>query len=85
MLSYSIETRVEKGKEIISRTTSNILSEQSMKIADIKTHLKEKGHFTAETILSEKIEGENVFSNDNVTIQPQKWLLYTITLKDDIK
>jgi hypothetical protein len=82
MLSYSIETRVEKGKEIISRTVSNILSEQSMKIADIKTHLKEKGQYKAETILSEKFEGKDVFSNDNVTIQPQKWLLYTMTLKD---
>jgi uncharacterized protein YqcC (DUF446 family) len=82
MLSYSIETRVEKGKEIISRTVSNILSEQSMKIADIKTHLKEKGQYKAEMILSEKFESKDVFSNDNVTIQPQKWLLYTITLKD---
>jgi hypothetical protein len=46
-----------------------------MKIADIKTHLKGKGQYKAEMILSEKFEGENVFTNDNVSIQPQKMVV----------
>ena len=85
MLSYSIETRVEKGKELISRTSSNILSENAMKIVDIKSFLRDKGHYRSEDIASEKFEGENNFPNDNVAIQPQKWLLYTITLKENNK
>ena len=81
MLSYSIETRVEKGKELIARTSSNILSENAMRIADIKSFLRDKGHYREEDIASEKFEGETNFSNDNVSIQPQRWLVYTINLK----
>jgi hypothetical protein len=82
MLQYIIETRIQKGKEIISRTSSNIFSEQSMRISEIKSRLKTDFLKRREEIESEKFEGENVFTNDNVTIQPQKWLLYTISLKD---
>ena len=81
MLQYIIETRIKKGKEILSRTSSNIFSDQSMKISDIKTRLKTDFLKEGEGIESEKFEGASVFTNDNVTIQPQKWLLYTITLK----
>jgi hypothetical protein len=81
MISYSIETKIVVGKRLLSRTNSTILSEQAMKIGEIKSYIKNKTQYTADEIESEKFEGEDTFTNDNVTIQPQKWLVYTITLK----
>jgi hypothetical protein len=81
MLQYIIEIRIEKNKETLSRVSSNILSAQAMKISDIKTRLKNDFLKKREEIESEKFEGAEVFTNDNATIQPQKWLLYTITIK----
>ena len=85
MLSYKIETKIVNGKELLLRTGTNIISEQAMKVSEIKSYIKNKTQYTNDEIESEKFEGESPFTNDNVTIQPQKWLVYTINLKGNLK
>lgn len=85
MISYSIETKIVVGKKLLSRTNSSVRSEEAMKVAEIKSYIKDKMQYTADEIESEKFEGEKPFNNDNVTVQPQKWLTYTISLKENNK
>jgi hypothetical protein len=66
---------------IVRRTVGNLKADWPMTVAQIKSALKTETGIPADQIESEKFEGENEFTDNNAVIQPQKWLLYTITLK----
>ena len=77
----SAETAKKPVFSIVRRTSCSLKADWPMSVAQIKAALKAETGIPADQIESEKFEGETEFTDENAIIQPQKWLLYTITLK----